>query len=138
MTNIITEQQDNILIISFNRIDKHNAFNDHLLNELYCILEAAEQNPQLRVIILKGNGNNFSAGADLQWMQRMSLANEQENLNDAQNFANVMSALANSNKTTIAMVHGKTIGGGVGLIAACDIAIAANTATFSCPEVKIG
>ena len=138
MSNLIITQQDQILIIAFNRIDKHNAFDDHLLNELHHILKDAEKNADIRIIILKGNGKNFSAGADLQWMQRMSHENAHNNLADAQNFASLMATLANLNKTTIAMVHGKAIGGGVGLIAACDIAIAADNALFSCPEVKIG
>jgi methylglutaconyl-CoA hydratase len=138
MPNIITQQHGNILQITFNRIEKHNAFNEHLLNELQVILNTAETQDDLAVIILNGNGKHFSAGADLQWMQRMANLDLQENLIDAEKFAKVMAALANSSKTTIAMIHGKTIGGGVGLVAACDIAIATNLASFACPEVKIG
>lgn len=138
MNDLLTELQDNIFFITFNRTHKHNAFDDHLLMALHLALNEANENPAVRVIVLKANGRHFSAGADIAWMQRMAQFNEAENLADAMILARVMSALYQSQKPTIAMVQGAAMGGGAGLVAACDIAIAANTARFCFSEVKLG
>lgn len=138
MTDLLSEQQENTFIITLNRIDKQNAFDDRLLHALQTELEKAIINPSVRVIVLKANGKNFSAGADLSWMQRMVNYTEAENIADALRLANVMYSLHSSPKPTIAMVHGAAFGGGAGLVAACDIAIAATSASFCFSEVKLG
>lgn len=138
MKEIITEIQDKILLISFNRQAKNNAFDDNILHELQRILDDANQNNAIRVIVLKGNGKHFSAGADLNWMKRMANFSEQENIDDAKTLARVMHSLYKSPKPTIAMVQGAAIGGGAGIVAACDIAIAGKDAKFAFPEVKLG
>ena len=138
MSDILSELQENVLMITFNRIKKHNAFDDTLLAELHVLLTHAQNNPQVSVIVLKANGRHFSAGADLAWMQRMATFSEEENLADAKLLAQVMSTLYQSAKPTLAMVQGAAMGGGAGLVAACDIAIAAHTARFCFSEVKLG
>lgn len=138
MNDLLTERHDSVFVITFNRIDKHNAFEDTVLNTLQSILEEAIADPGIRVIMLKANGKHFSAGADLAWMQRMANYNEQENFSDAMVLALVMNTLYQCPKPTIAVVQGSTFGGGIGLIAACDIAIATSTAQFCFSEVKLG
>lgn len=138
MSDVLSEIQGSVLLITLNRIGKHNAFNDILLTDLQYILKQAQENEQIHVIVLKANGRHFSAGADLAWMQRMAEFSEEENIKDAHILAELMSTLYHSKKPTIAMVHGAAMGGGVGLVAACDIAIAADNAQFCFSEVKLG
>ena len=138
MSDLLTEQQDNIQIITFNRPQKHNAFDDHLLTALQTVLDDATQNPNIHVIVLKANGKHFSAGADLQWMQRTATLTEEENKADAQILARLLFTWHHSPKPTIAMVQGAAMGGGAGLVAAADIAIAADSARFCFSEVRLG
>jgi len=138
MSDILTELQGHLLLITLNRITKHNAFDDNLLTDLKLILDNARDNPDVHVILLKANGKHFSAGADLAWMQRMAHYSEEENIADANILASLMFALHHHPKPTIAMVQGAAMGGGAGLVAACDIAIASETANFCFSEVKLG
>lgn len=138
MSDLLREMDDKVCLITLNRISKHNAFDDKLLNELQALLTDVIHSPHVRVIVLKANGQHFSAGADLEWMQRMSLYNEEENIADALVLAELMRTLYQSIKPTIAMVHGAAYGGGAGLTAACDMAIAASHARFCFSEVKLG
>ena len=138
MTDILSELQEHVLLITLNRISKHNAFDDTLLITLQKILDNAQDNPDVRVIVLKANGRHFSAGADLAWMQRMAQFSEEENVADARILARAMYTLHQHSKPTIAMVQGAAMGGGAGLVAACDLAIAAFTARFCFSEVKLG
>lgn len=138
MTTLLTESKNHVHIITLNRADKHNAFDDTLLAELQLTLDKAIADPAIRVIVLKANGRHFSAGADLAWMQRMAHLNETENLADARVLARVMHTLHQSPKPTIAIVQGAAYGGGAGLIAACDITIATHSAKFCFSEVKLG
>lgn len=138
MSDLLIEQHEKALVITMNRVAKSNAFDDQLLQSLQLVLDEAILNPQIRVIVLKANGKHFSAGADAAWMQRMSQYSEEENLNDARVLAKVMYTLHHSPKPTIAMVHGAAFGGGAGLVAACDIAIASPSARFCFSEVRLG
>ena len=94
--------------------------------------------PGVRVIVLAGDGKHFSAGADLQWMQRASTASRDWNLDDARRFAAMLSRIDTCPKPTVARIQGAALGGGVGLAAACDIAIAADNASFAVSEAKFG
>lgn len=138
MTHLLTHLQDSVQWITFNRIDKHNAFDNVLLEDLCQNIQQAEANPQVRVIIINANGKHFSAGADLQWMQRMIHYTEAENKADADVLARTLYTLYHCHKPTIAMVQGAAFGGGAGLVAACDIAVAAHQAQFCFSEVKLG
>jgi len=138
MQDLLCEIDGHVLILTLNRTDKHNAFDDKLLHALQEQLDMAEANPAIRVTLLRANGRHFSAGADLNWMQRMANFTEAENIADAKVLARVMASLHQSTKPTIAAVQGSAFGGGAGLVAACDIAIAADTAKFCFSEVKLG
>jgi methylglutaconyl-CoA hydratase len=138
MQDLLIEINDKILTITFNKVEVHNAFDENLLIMLEQVLNEASQNPDVQVIILKGNGKNFSSGADLNWMKRMALYSEEENIKDALILAKAIYALYSIKKPTITIAHGATYGGGLGLIAASDIAIASNSAKFCFSEVKLG
>ncbi|WP_133130289.1 enoyl-CoA hydratase-related protein [Legionella yabuuchiae] len=138
MSDVLYELHDQVFKITLNRIDKNNAFDDKLLAELLRLLEQAETNETIRCVVLNANGKHFSAGADLAWMKRMAEFSEQENVADATVLANVMHALNRSSKPTIAVVQGSAYGGGAGLAAACDVAIASENAKFCFSEVKLG
>ena len=138
MSDLLSEVQERVCLLTINRISKHNAFDNYLLGEMQQQLDAAISNPEVRVIVLKANGKHFSAGADLAWMQNMAQFNEEENLKDSMILGNLMYSLNQSPKPTIAMVQGSAFGGGAGLVAACDIAIAATSARFCFSEVKLG
>lgn len=101
-------------------------------------LDESIQDPAVSVILLRANGRHFSAGADLQWMQRMAAFSQEENLADAMVLARLMHTLYSCPKPTVAVVQGAAYGGGAGLVAACDIAIAGHSARFCFSEVKLG
>jgi methylglutaconyl-CoA hydratase len=140
MTNqaLQIEIQRGIATVWMNRPDVHNAFDDHLIAELTAELRRLEQAPEVRLVVLAANGKSFSAGADLNWMQRMAKYSEAENLRDAVAMAGLMRTLHGMHKPTIARVQGAAFGGGVGLVACCDIAVAAAEASFSLSEVRLG
>jgi len=138
MQDLLHELDGHVLILTLNRTNKHNAFDDKVLRALQEQLDMAEANSTIRVILLRANGRHFSAGADLNWMQRMADFTEAENIADAKVLARVMASLHHSTKPTIAAIQGAAFGGGAGLAAACDIAIAADTAKFCFSEVKLG
>jgi methylglutaconyl-CoA hydratase len=121
-----------------NRPERHNAFHEGLLAELPRCLAGLSQDPTVRAIVLAGRGRNFCAGADLEWMQQQARADYDANLEDARRLAWMLRTLAQLPKPTIARVHGVALGGGLGLVAACDIAIAARETSFGTTEVRLG
>ena len=121
-----------------NRPERHNAFHQGLLTELARCLAQLSQDPAVRAIVLAGRGRNFCAGADLEWMQQQARADYDANLEDARRLAWMLRTLAQSPKPTIARVHGVALGGGLGLVAACDIAIATRDSSFGTTEVRLG
>jgi methylglutaconyl-CoA hydratase len=127
-----------VLRLRLNRPALHNAFDAELIAELTAALIAAGADPATRVVVLEGAGASFSAGADLNWMRGMATASEAENREDALALARLMRTLDELPKPTVARVHGAAFGGGVGLVACCDIAIAVDTAKFGLTEVKLG
>jgi methylglutaconyl-CoA hydratase len=124
--------------ITLTRPEVHNAFNDTLIAELTMVLNGLGTDRRVRAVILCAQGRNFSAGADLNWMQRMASNTEDQNLADARALAGLMRTLNELPKPTLALVQGRALGGGVGLVACCDIAVAAETANFTLSEVKLG
>lgn len=136
--DLLSECDGHVQILTLNRTEKHNAFNQALIEALQNELDAAEENPHVRVILLRANGRHFSAGADLNWMKKMASFTEAENIADAKALAKLLRSLSQSRKPTIAAVQGAAMGGGAGLVAAADIAIAADTAQFCFSEVKLG
>ncbi|MGD9835255.1 MAG: enoyl-CoA hydratase-related protein [Piscinibacter sp.] len=115
-----------------------NAFDEAMIGELDAAFAQLEADDTVRVIVLSGAGKHFSAGADLQWMQRASSASQEWNLADARRFAAMLARIEACAKPTVARVQGAALGGGVGLACACDIAIAADDASFSVSEAKFG
>ena len=124
--------------LSLARPQVHNAFDDALIAELTEALLALDADPAVRAVVLTGDGSTFSAGADLGWMRRMAQASEDENREDSLKLARLMRTLNFLSKPTLARVNGSAYGGGVGLVACCDLAIGVDTAKFSLSEVKLG
>jgi methylglutaconyl-CoA hydratase len=115
-----------------------NAFDETMIGELDAAFAQLAAETSVRAIVLAGEGKHFSAGADLQWMQRASVAGEAWNLDDARRFAAMLARIDTCPKPTMARVQGAALGGGVGLACACDIAIAADGASFSVSEARFG
>lgn len=124
--------------ITMARPEKHNAFDDGLIADLTAAFETAGRDDGARVVVLEAEGKSFSAGADLGWMQRMADYSEAENLADARKLAAMMRTLNELPRPTIARVQGAAFGGGVGLVAACDIALASQAASFCLSEARLG
>lgn len=115
-----------------------NAFDEAMIAELTGLFQHLSSRSDVRAVVLSGAGKAFSAGGDLQWMQRASQASEAWNLQDARRFADMLAAVADCPHPTIAQVHGVALGGGVGLICACDYAIASTDAQLSVSEARLG
>lgn len=124
--------------LRMNRPELHNAFDAMLIAALTGALEGLAHDDEVRVVVLEGDGPSFSAGADMNWMRGMAAAGETENRDDALALARLMRTLDELPKPTIARVHGAAFGGGVGLVACCDIAIATTEAKFGLTESKLG
>lgn len=124
--------------ITMARPNVFNAFDETMVGELDEAFDQLIADSAVRVIVLAGEGKHFSAGADLQWMQRASTATLEWNLADARRFAGMFSKIETCPKPTVARVNGAALGGGVGLLCACDIAIASDNASFSVSEAKFG
>lgn len=132
------EMSGPVATIWMNRPDVHNAFNETLIGDLAMACKSLDQDPAVRVVVLAGRGKSFSAGADLNWMKRAATYTVDENLKDAQALAGMLRTLSEMKKPTVARVHGAALGGGMGLAAACDIAVASTAAVFATSEVKFG
>jgi methylglutaconyl-CoA hydratase len=131
-------ERNAVAIVILNRPDVHNAFNETLSAELTATFEAIDSDESVRAVVLAGAGKSFCAGADLNWMKKMAEFSRAQNLADAQGLAAMLRTLNGMSKPTIARVHGTAMGGGVGLVACCDIAIASQETTFALSEAKLG
>lgn len=134
----IERRHQGVIWIWMNRPDLHNAFDEMLIAELTGALRALDADEGTRVLVLAGRGKSFSAGADLNWMQRQGAASLEENVADAFKLAGLFRTLSECRKPTIARVHGAALGGGMGLASACDICVASDRAVFATSEVKFG
>ncbi len=137
-TNIVTEIDLGVGIITLNRPERHNAFDDALIAELSDAINRMSGDPAVRVLVISSTGKSFCAGADLNWMKRAAGYGEEENLRDSRALAQMLRRLAQCPKPTIARIQGPAYGGGVGLVACCDIAVGTLDAQFSLTEVKLG
>src|SRR5689334_4759916 len=124
--------------LTMNRPELHNAFDDAFIAAMTGELKRLDRDERVRVVLLAGSGKSFSAGADLGWMRRMANYTREENLADAMALAGLMQTLNGLGKPTIALVHGAVYGGGVGLVACCDMALASKQASFCLSEVRLG
>jgi methylglutaconyl-CoA hydratase len=136
--NLIVERKDAVGRVTLNRPDVRNAFDDALIASLAKTFAELDADPNVRVVVLAGNGPAFCAGADLNWMKRMAGYSYDENLRDARALADMLAALDRLDKPTIARVHGPAFAGGTGLVAACDIAVGTPEAKFCFSEAKLG
>jgi methylglutaconyl-CoA hydratase len=137
-TSLEIELAGPVATIWMNRPELHNAFDETLITELTAACIALDTDADVRVVVLAGRGKSFSAGADLNWMKRAANNGLDDNLNDARALARMLRTLAEMQKPTIARVQGAALGGGMGLAAACDIAVASGKAVFATSEVKFG
>ena len=135
---IQVEKKAGVGRVALNRPDVRNAFDDALIAALTKAFQELDEDPSVRAVVLAGNGPAFCAGADLNWMKRMSGYSHDENMRDARALADMLATLDRMDKPTIARVHGPAFAGGTGLVAACDIAICTPEAKFCFSEAKLG
>ncbi|MBM09142.1 MAG: enoyl-CoA hydratase [Magnetovibrio sp.] len=127
-----------VATITLNRPEVNNAYNSFMIQELLSAVQELMQNELVRIIVLRGNGRHFQAGADLNWINEVSNLNSAENFTVSQDTTDAVRFLNQCPKPTIALVHGACFGGGTGIVAACDIVIASMDAIFSIAEVRWG
>jgi len=135
---ILLEVEQGVARVTLNRPEVRNAFDDRMLRELLEVFSETKVRRDVRVVVLTGSGTSFCAGADLNWMRRVKEYTYEENLRDSRVLADCLYAIYSCPRPTIARVNGPAIGGGTGLVAVCDIAVASTEARFSFSEVKIG
>lgn len=137
-TVLLDVGDDGRATLTLNRPEVHNAFDDALIRRLADVVKEVERDDKVRVVVVAGAGKSFSAGADLNWLKRAADYSPEQNLADAQALATLLKTLDRLRQPTIAAVQGPAYGGGVGLVACCDIAVASEAAAFSMSEVKLG
>lgn len=134
----LTIDEQHVAWLTLNKPEVHNAFDDIMISELLTALQQINDNSDVHVMVLRSEGKNFSAGADLNWMRSMAASNRQQNVEDAGELGQLMARLDNLRVPTIALVQGAAFGGAVGLAACCDIVLANPESSFCLSEVKIG
>jgi methylglutaconyl-CoA hydratase len=137
-TALTLSVQDRVARITLSRPEVRNAFNDEVIAELTEAFQALGQRDDVRAIVLAAEGPAFCAGADLNWMRRMADYTRAENLADAAKLAEMLRVMFECPKPTVARVQGDVFAGGVGLVAACDMVVSVDTATYCLSEVKLG
>jgi methylglutaconyl-CoA hydratase len=137
-STIETQLQQGVAVIWLNRPDLRNAMNDVVIAELNDAVKSAIEDETVRAIVLAGRGSAFCAGGDLNWMKKARDMTPEQAKADSAHLANLLQALYLSPKPTLARVHGPAFAGGMGLVSACDIAIASTEAKFCLSEVKLG
>ena len=138
MQYLVLEKKSDIAKITINRPEISNALSIELIEEFTSILLELHSQKNIRLLIIQGAGKNFCAGADLQWMKNLVDAPEETHLHDSQKLVHLLDAITNFPCPTLCLVQGATYGGGIGIVAACDIAIADNTSLFCFSETKLG
>lgn len=134
----VTLDARGVLIVELNRPQIRNAFNEVLIDELGRVFETEVRKPEVRVVVLRGSGTVFCAGGDLNWMRKSVELNYEENLKDTRKLSHMFGAMNECPKPVIGRIQGAAIGGGVGLVSVCDIAIATKDTQFSLSEVRLG
>lgn len=140
MSEVLLSKTDDrgVCTLTLNRPERHNAFDNHLIERLRAKLDEIDQDAAVRVVVLTGAGKSFSSGADLEWMRGMAGYDETANRKDAQQLADMLQTFNDLSQPTVAAVNGVAFAGALGLIACCDIAIANRRATFALTEVRLG
>lgn len=127
-----------VATVVLNRPDRNNAYNDAVIGGLHAAMDSLLAAPKVRAVIIRGNGRHFQAGADLKWLRGVRDGDRQDNIEASQSTAVAIDRLNRLPVPTVALVHGFCVGGGTGIIAACDIVIAADDAKFAISEVRWG
>ena len=135
---LVYTKKDDVATVTLNRPDVHNAMNEVLMNELTRCFQQLAIDDSLTVVILTGNGESFCAGADLHWMKNMMNFSKQENQNDSRLLLDMYETIYSCPKPVIGRVNGHAFGGGIGLLAICDITITVPESKFAFSEVKLG
>ena len=135
---LVSTDASGVATLTLNRPAVHNAFDDALIAELTASLRRVAADTAVRVVVLTGSGQSFSAGGDLNWMRRMAQYSDAENRADAMALAGLLRTLDELAKPTVARVNGAAFAGGLGLVSCCDIAVAAEEAVFSLSEARLG
>lgn len=138
MPAITTTQTGAVLTLTLSRPDVRNAFNDEVIADITTAFRDAGTRDEVRAVVLAAEGPAFCAGADLNWMRRMADYTRDQNLQDAAQLAEMLRVIYDCPKPTIARVQGDVFAGGMGLVAACDMAVSVDTATYCLSEVKLG
>ncbi|WP_127088741.1 enoyl-CoA hydratase/isomerase family protein [Aquabacter cavernae] len=136
--SLLITHQDGVAVLTLNRPEVHNAFDDALIAALTAAYAAAGQDPAVRAILLRAEGPSFCSGGDLNWMRRMAAYSVEDNLDDARRLGALMHTIDACPKPTLARVQGSAFAGAIGLIACSDIAVAVPEALFAVTEVRIG
>lgn len=129
---------DGVATVTLNRPDVHNAFNAELISELTAAFDALGADDSVRAIILRGNGKSFCAGADVNWMRESLDLDESENVRDALRMSDMFAAIDGVPRAVIGRVHGAALGGGMGLLAVCDVVVASADTRFGFTEARLG
>lgn len=135
---LLDADETGVATVTLNRPHLHNAFNADVIERLADIWDDLDKQDGIRVVVVRANGRSFCAGGDLNWMKAAALYTYDQNLEDAQGLAEMLRRLDRLSKPTIALVHGNCFAGGVGVVAACDIAVAVQGVQFALTEVKLG
>lgn len=138
MSKVLLHIENAVATVTLNRPEIHNAMDEETVAMLMEAFLYVEKSEDVRVLVIKGEGQSFCAGADLEWVKRSANLTYEENVVDAEHLANMLFTLYKLSKPTIALVKGSVFGEGLGLAAACDIVIAEKGTSFSIPEVKLG
>ena len=134
---LLVEERDGVVTVALNRPEVHNAFNDELIAEAIELFDSLAHS-SARAVVLRGSGANFCAGADLNWMSRMVSYTRDENVRDSAKLAKMYAVMNECPLPVVGRIHGAAIGGGVGLVGVCDVAICARESKFGLSEVKLG
>ena len=137
-TVMLEATPEGVAVVTLNRPEKRNAFDTTMIEGLTEAFETLQGADHVRVVFIRGAGGTFCAGADLDWMALAAEMTEEDNRSDAMTVATMLKALADIPAVTVALVEGAALGGGAGLVAACDLAVAMEGALFAFSEVKLG
>jgi methylglutaconyl-CoA hydratase len=134
----LTSDKQGIATLTLQRPEKYNAFDDKLILELQNVFQKLQKDPKVKVVLLMAAGKHFCAGADVEWLQRLANASMKENVADAKQLARLLRIMYVFDKPLIALAQGAVMGGGIGLLSCCDIAVGTPDTYFSFSEVKLG
>ncbi len=138
LTRLKLQRSDAVLSVVLDRPQVHDAFDEVMIAEMTRVFGAVAHDTTVRVVVIRSTGKHFSAGADLNWMQRMADCSESESADDARRMESMFRAIATCPRPVVARVQGAALGGGAGFVAAADIAIASTAATFGFTEARLG